>query len=150
MKSKSGSNLRLSGLLGRLGGRSRRRPATSLECKREEVLFQKMEDVITASRLYCRKSLSVELLAKELTTNRTYVSRVLRHRGFTFSSYINGYRIQYAIVLLCNDSNASLSAEVIADMCGFMSERTLNYYIRKNFGISFSILRKRIRSAVMD
>jgi len=121
-----------------------RRPLSPMECKRDDVLFQKMEETLCRSGLFCRKSLSVDLLAQELNTNRTYVSGVLRRRGYTFSAYINGFRVQYVIFLLCNNADESMPAEVIADMCGFMSVRTLNYYLRKTFGISLSVLRKRI------
>ena len=100
---------------------------------------------MVCGKLFCRKSLSMDLLSRELCTNRTYVSGALRSRGFTFSDYVNSFRVQYLVKLLGSTSEQSLPAEVIADMCGFMSVRTLNYYVRKTYGISFSVLRRRVK-----
>ena len=150
MKSIRESRKNLGRIVKRLIGRITRRQSAPAQCKQDDIMFRRMEEVICSSKLFCRKSLSLELLAGELHTNRNYVSGLLHRRGYSFSAYINGFRVQYAILLLCCSTDDDMSAEAIADACGFMSVRTLNYYLRKTFGLSFSILRKRVRTVALD
>ena len=73
--------------------------------------------------LFLKEDLTLEKLAREVGTNRTYLSKMFnRNKRVTFSSYLNRKRLEYARSLSCRE----LPAEDIAQECGFPSVRT--YY----------------------
>lgn len=121
----------------------RRKKRDGINPKRDDELFQRMESTIAGKGLYLQKNLSLILLAREVGTNRTYVSSILKARGWTFSSYIGSFRVQLLIKILSAPGGTGLDAGTVADMCGFTSERTMNYYLGCTMGLTFSQFRRR-------
>ncbi|MBO4571590.1 MAG: hypothetical protein J5699_06670 [Bacteroidales bacterium] len=111
--------------------------------KREEALFRKMEYLLAFEGLYKQKHLSMVMLTKEAGSNRSYVSSALRHRGLSFSCYIGSLRVQRLMQIVSDEKYDSADASEVAEMCGFMSERAMNYYLNSILGISFTVLRRR-------
>lgn len=126
-----------------LGSRQNKRKAGQERAKREEELFIRMDRIIASERLYLNKNLSMAIMAREVGTNRTYLSAVLRNRDFTFSSYLGSFRVQRVLQLLADPALTGADAADIAEMSGFMSERTMNYYLNSTMGVSFSSIRRR-------
>ena len=126
-----------------LGSRQNKRKASQERAKREEELFIRMDRIIASERLYLNKNLSMAIMAREVGTNRTYLSAVLRNRDFTFSSYLGSFRVQRVLQLLADPALTGADAADIAEMSGFMSERTMNYYLNSTMGVSFSSIRRR-------
>ena len=114
------------------------------QLRREDELFQRIERRIVRKELYRQKHLSLYILAKEVGTNRTYVSNILKHKGLTFSAYMGSFRVLKVIQLLSEPSGDNLDAGAVANRCGFMSERTMNYYLTVSLGMTFTMLRRRI------
>ncbi len=111
--------------------------------KREEVLFELMENTISKKSLYLNKSLSADTLARELGTNRLYLNRMLHNRGLRFTSYINTFRLQKAIQILSMPENKDMSIDEVALRSGFTSDRTMNYYVLKMMGVTAVVLKRR-------
>ncbi len=64
-------------------------------------LAERVEEVVVQKRLYLQANLKVSDVARELCTNRYYVSQAINeHLGVSFSDYINQKRVQYAIRLM--------------------------------------------------
>ena len=126
---------------------------TELERRRarkEEELFDNMEKIVATKGLYRNRSLSAELLARELCTNRLYLSRALSSRGFRFTSHINTFRLQKAVQLLSMPEYRDLPMDEVALHSGFGSDRTMNYYMKKMLGVSASVLRRRLADMPPD
>lgn len=64
-----------------------------------------LEEVCLSKRLYLNPDLTVNDLANELNTNRTYVSQYFSERHTTFLKYINDLRVEYAMYQLVNTSH---------------------------------------------
>ena len=111
--------------------------------KKEDEIFQRMERVVASKRLYAQRNLSLDMLAREVGYNRSYISSTLRHRGFTFSTYIDTFRVQRLIQLLSDPGCSALEALELAERCGFLNDRAMNYHLNSIMGISFSFLRRR-------
>lgn len=87
-------------------------------------LLLKLEDKFTRQMLFTDSSLTLPILAAELGTNRTYLSRLFNvHLKTSFSAYVNHLRVEYAKELLLDEKSQISSIEV---RCGFKS--TSNFY----------------------
>lgn len=72
-------------------------PAASALSPAEE-LFRAAEQRVTSEKLFLNKELSLELLAHDLGTNRTYLSACVNTcSGGNFNQWINNYRIAYVL-----------------------------------------------------
>ena len=99
-------------------------------------------DKLVAERFYLNNDVNITTLAKEIGTNRTYLSRYLNevlHTGF--NEYINNLRLDYAHELI-NDRTMRM-AEISA-RCGFSNDRTFRSAFTKKYGCSPSEYRKHI------
>jgi AraC-like DNA-binding protein len=77
--------------------------------------------------LYLTPGLSVDSVAKEIGTNRAYISRLLnRTYNSSFPEFVNNKRIKYAKQLLQDEPDAVL--EYVAIKSGFS---TLSQFTRK-------------------
>ncbi len=84
-------------------------------------LLYRVDKIITQKKLYLNPSVSLEIVAKEAFSNRTYLSNAIsRRKGMRFKQFINGYRLRYA-AQICEDDN--LEVEDIALVSGFPSTR---------------------------
>lgn len=100
-------------------------PIVSILSPQEE-LFRIAEQRIFTEKLFLNKSLSLELLARELETNRSYLSSAINsYSGSNFNQWLNGYRIQYIL------ERIGITDDLIqlADEAGFAS--TNSFY--RNF-----------------
>lgn len=83
-------------------------------------LMEQMLKLIEEEELFKRKDLHMEDIARELATNRTYISMLLNNMsGTKFTDLVNGYRIRYAQKLL--RENPGMHLDDIADASGFSS-----------------------------
>ena len=83
-------------------------------------LMEQMLKLIEDEELFKRKDLHMEDIARELATNRTYISMLLNNMsGTKFTDLVNGYRIRYAQKLM--RENPGMHLDDIADASGFSS-----------------------------
>ena len=143
MERKSGFRIDF-GFFRRLAERFAKREKTDAAAmKKEEELFRKMEYLVAFEGLYKKKHLSMIMLSREAGSNRSYVSAALRHKGLNFSCYLGSLRVQKVMQLLADEEFANMEAGRVADLCGFTSERTMNYYLNRMLGMTFTALRRR-------
>ncbi len=95
-------------------------------------------------RLYLRKHLSREDVAREVLTNRTYLTRALKVKGLNFAQFVNSFRAQYAIGILFDPRYRDASPADIAEMSGFATVESMNRYVKKSAGSTACAMRKRV------
>lgn len=98
-------------------------------------LWKKIEQMMSGDLPYYReKDASLEGLAENLGTNRTYVSRVInKFAGVSFSSYINIRRIEEAVKRLESPGD-KIPIKVLADELGFNSSSSFVHKFTKEVG----------------
>lgn len=86
-----------------------------------EKLFQAAEDKIFKEKLFLNKVLSLHMLARELNTNRSYLSSCINYcSDGNFNQWVNNYRIRYVLEHIHSTRNIS----ELADDAGFLSLET--------------------------
>lgn len=88
----------------------------------------------------------MEMLSREIGTNRAYLKKALASRG-GFTAYINGYRLEYATFLIISDRDNGLKIGDIAELSGFTSERSMNYCVVKAYGFPVREFRRRMAAS---
>lgn len=94
--------------------------------------------------LFLKKRLTRSDLAREVMTNRTYITRALRGRGLNFAQFVNSFRALRAIELLADPLYEGSSPEEIAILSGFSSVDTMTRYVKKSAGTTACAVRTRI------
>lgn len=93
----------------------------------QDNLRQALERYMQQEKAYLRQELTIDDLARVLTTNRTYISNLINTcYGVNFSQFIAQYRVEYAKQIL-SSQDYSLDKEAIQDaiaLSGFASENT--------------------------
>lgn len=102
---------------------------------------KKAEDVIDIKKLYLNPGFTIAMLAKEIGTNRTYLSRYISEvKKIRFTDYINNLRAEHAKSLLQKPGTQPLAD--IAMISGFGSVRAMNRSFMKNYGKLPATIRK--------
>lgn len=111
------------------------RTAVSIDENRKNELSQRIRLLLESEKLYLNPSLTLDLLASSIESNRTYTSFVINECfGMSFYSLINKYRVEEAIRMLQDGKHNNYSVEGIAGMCGFTSRSSFNSAFRKHTG----------------
>ena len=103
-----------------------------------------MDSLMREKKLFLQRHLTREDMAREVLTNRTYITRALKGRGLNFSQFVNAYRAQYAIDLMLDGKHADMPPADIAEMSGFSHVSTMNRYIKKSAGLTACAMREQI------
>lgn len=87
-----------------------------------------------------KKDISLKKIAADFGYNYTYLSSFFNDNfGVSFSSYVNGYRVQAAKEYLSDGDRAITE---ISGLCGFETIRNFNRIFKKECGVSPSEYRK--------
>ena len=87
-------------------------------------------------RIYLRKNLTLESLAAEAGTNRTYLSKTVNSfSGKNFNSYIDGYRIREAVRII-EQSPKNAVFKQIAETVGYNSVPVFYKAFTKETGLA--------------
>ena len=106
-----------------------------------DALSHKVDELMYSKKLFLEPDLTLESLAMELGTNRTYLSRMFnRKKGMPFVVYRNSLRLQYAESLLRGGVTDEL--EMIVNS-GFASPRAFYRALAYTDGNCFSLLKKK-------
>ena len=103
-----------------------------------------MLQLMQEKKLFLRKDLTRDEMAREVMTNRTYITRALKGRGLNFSQFVNSFRTQYAIELMLDRAHRDTPPADIAELSGFSHLATMNRYIKKSAGSTACAMRERI------
>ena len=89
-------------------------------------------------QLYLQHDISAMQLAKQIGTNRVYLSKHFASQGITYSTYINGLRIQHFINLYHEAvaTHQPITVQQLADKSGFHSYSTFNAAFKQIMGMT--------------
>ncbi|WP_417367477.1 helix-turn-helix domain-containing protein [Flavobacterium beibuense] len=95
---------------------------------------------------YLGIGLTQSLLAEELDTNTTYLSKVINHyKGKNFNSYLNELRVNHAVSLLKNSpTHRRYTIKALAEELGFSNPRSFSDAFFSQTGIKPSYFIKQI------
>ncbi len=86
------------------------------------------------SKFYLNPDLHMEDFAREIGTNRTYLSTYLNEEmGTCFADYVNDLRIKKAVALLDQGRHSHIK---VAKMAGYNSEYTFRRLFKERYGIT--------------
>lgn len=127
-----------------------KRPSTEEPKNIHYELLEKLKHALETEKRYLDPSLTLTTLAKELHTNREYLSRTINHCfGKSYTDYINEYRIYTAIEILESIRNKAAKPRTmlnIANASGFKSTSTFNPAFKKVAGVTPLGYKKRIKA----
>jgi YesN/AraC family two-component response regulator len=107
---------------------------------REELhddLYSKLNDLMEREKVFLDNALTLDDLAKQLNTNRSYLSLVINERFNTnFNNYINEYRVKEAQKIFLDPASKILTIEAIAQNVGFNSKSSFNTAFKKFCGLT--------------
>lgn len=113
---------------------------TGLQQKRDEPadasLWKTVETLMGKEKLFTKNSLTLESLAADIGTNRTYLSRTINSfAGVNFNAYIDKYRIKEAVRII-EQSNEKIPFAEIAEMVGYNSAQVFYKAFQRETGLS--------------
>lgn len=108
---------------------------SGLDESRKKELHEKMIVLFEKDKIYLNPSLTLDFIAKELDTNRSYVSQVINECfDSNFYNLVNKYRIDEAVKMLQDEKFSNYSIEGIANSCGFASRSSFSSSFKKFTG----------------
>jgi AraC-like DNA-binding protein len=89
-------------------------------------------------QLYLQHDISAMQLAKQIGTNRLYLSKHFTSQGITYNTYINALRIQHFIKLYHEAvaTHQPIAVQQLAHQSGFRSYSTFNAAFKQNMGMT--------------
>ena len=104
----------------------------------KEKIIKKLEKLFDNEKIYIKTDLTLNKLAKRLSTNRVYLSQIINDEyKKNFNDFVNQYRVKEAMFLLSDPrKNMQFSIEAIAREAGFNSKSSFNLYFKKYAGIT--------------
>ncbi len=107
-------------------------------------LWQKLNGLMLAERLYRNPDLNLDLLAKRLNMGKHHVSQVINeHCGASFFEYVNQLRIEEAQQMLADTPRSALHVIEVAYAVGFNNKVSFNNAFKKATGMTPTEYRKR-------
>jgi AraC-like DNA-binding protein len=101
-----------------------------------EELISRLTEVMVAKKLYLNTGLSILDVARELSTNRTYLSKAINnHLKTNFPGFVNDYRIKEAISLILSGYATDHTIEALASSSGFANRNVFSAAFKKNTGV---------------
>lgn len=114
----------------------RKYSVSSLSGDRSSILFNELERLMKEEHLYRDKTLNKEVLIRLTGSNATYLSQAVNEKsGGNISNYINGYRVEEALMILSDPQNNDTML-TIADRVGFSSQSTFYRVFTDKVGMS--------------
>lgn len=113
-----------------------------------EQLFNVFIEWIENNKTYRRKDLTLDSAAKQLNTNREYLSRSINEKGIRFIELINKYRIEEAIFIISDIKNkkSRYNLSIIASEVGFNSDSVFIDAFKKQTGLTPNQFRENLKS----
>ena len=94
-------------------------------------LISRIDSAMLKDNLFLRPDLSIVMLAENVGTNRTYVSKAIKDsKGCNFSDYVNRIRLEYAVELMKKTPREDIVIQNIALQCGCGSIQTFYRYFK--------------------
>lgn len=107
-------------------------------------ILPQLVKLIEEEKVFLQPNLSLDDIAQNLNTNRTYISRVINEEfKCNFYEFINNERIKYAKTLV--SQNPLFTQEQVAEMSGFTYAPTFSRVFKKHTGTTFRQWQKSIK-----
>ena len=106
--------------------------------QKEILLFNRFEDWLVEYKYFLKPNFDLNWAAREIVTNRSYLSKSINSQGFGFSEYINKLRIKEVIKIFENENDIrnNLSLPEIASMVGFNTVSVFYNSFHKETGMT--------------
>lgn len=116
----------------------RTKSTSAADEERSRIIYSELINWLEQNGNFRRKDLSLDQLAKELNTNREYLSRAISGNEMRFHELINKYRIEETIKILSDpgDKRSKYNLKVIASDVGFNSQSVFIEAFRKHTGVT--------------
>ncbi|MFP3596988.1 helix-turn-helix domain-containing protein [Chryseobacterium sp. SIMBA_029] len=102
-----------------------------------ENLFEKIENLMIEQALFKDIKLNLSKLNVLLNTNTIYISRAIRHKGYSnFNTYLNTHRIMYVKKLFSEANFQKNTLMYIYTEAGFSNQSTFNRAFKQIEGIT--------------
>jgi len=120
----------------------------SIENEKSETLYVNLICFLETNKRFTQNDLSLELIAKELNTNRDYLSRAINDKKLKFNDLINKYRVKEAIKIMTETGTkkSQLKLSYICDMVGYNSNSAFIDAFKKQTGMNPAQFRASSRS----
>jgi two-component system response regulator YesN len=89
---------------------------------------------VSTSQCFLKNDITINSIAHELGVNRTALSNAINSTGSNFSTYLNQYRVSFAIKKL--SSGEAKTIEDVAIDSGFNNDRTMRNAFKAITGLS--------------
>jgi len=110
------------------------------------VLLKNILIQMNEKRVYLDPKLTIDSLAENLNTNRTYISKVVNEAfNMNFNNFINSFRVKEAVRILSDKEYHDYTLENIATLAGFNNKTTFNTTFKKYTGITPSFFRDNLQ-----
>ena len=112
----------------------------------KEKIIKKLEKLFDKEKFFTKHDLTLEKLAKRLSTNRVYLSQIINDKyKKKYTDFINEYRIKEAMSGLSDHNKIKLfTIESIAKESGFISVSSFNPVFKKYTGLTPSKFRQTV------
>ena len=103
-----------------------------------DLLYDRMIRWLETGKNYARKDITLEIVAKELNTNREYLSLAISNNNQRFNDLINKYRIDEAVRIISskNDKRSKYNLQIIGSEVGFNSNSVFIAAFHKQTGLN--------------
>lgn len=120
--------------------------------QKEEILFHDFEEWLVHKKRYLDPDLNLYTAARELATNRSYLSGAINSQGVKFTEIVNRYRIREAIRIFSEkqDPLHNATVEDTATAVGFRSKSVFFDAFRRETGMTPSHFRESIHYVSSD
>ncbi|NML68273.1 helix-turn-helix transcriptional regulator [Chryseobacterium sp. RP-3-3] len=102
-----------------------------------EKLFKELESMMRNDKMFQKTNLNISMLSTSLNVNYTYLSKIIRCKGYqNFSNYLNVHRINYVKKLIDESNLQKLTLMYIYTEAGFSNQATFNRVFKQIEGIT--------------
>jgi YesN/AraC family two-component response regulator len=114
-----------------------------LSDNQKDQYIEKLLILMDKEKFFMQKQITISHIAKELKTNRNYISQLINDCFNTnFNSFINEYRVREARKLLVKVEFDNYTIEGIGETVGFHSKATFNSAFKKITGVTPSFFKQ--------
>ncbi len=117
---------------------TKRTTRKSTDEEKDFSLYNELNSWLLREKQYVRKDLTADIVARELGTNRDYLSRAISSQNIHFNELINKYRVEEAVKIFSNENDVrnKFNLNVIASEVGFKSNSVFIEAFRKQTGMN--------------
>lgn len=110
-------------------------PAVETITVDNDFVWGRVKAAVEGKKMYLRSDLKISDVAREIATNRTYISRAVnRMVGTNFNAYLNRLRVEEARRIMNEDR--SLTLDIVAERAGFTTASSFTKIYTKVRGVN--------------